>query len=33
MDITGNKVVLRTVEEQDQEMLLNLIEDPEGTST
>ena len=30
MDITGNKVVLRTVEEQDQEMLLNLIEDPEA---
>lgn len=29
MDITGNRVILRTVEEQDKEMLLNLIEDPE----
>lgn len=29
MKLTGNRVILRPVEEQDQEMLLNLIEDPE----
>lgn len=31
MNITGNKVILRTMEEQDQEMLLGLIHDPEIT--
>lgn len=31
MDILGNKVVLRTVEDQDKEMMLNLIKDPEIT--
>lgn len=29
MNITGNKVVLRAMEEQDKEMLLDLIKDPE----
>ena len=29
MEIAGNKVVLRPVEEQDREMLMNLIADPE----
>lgn len=29
MKITGSKVILRTIEEQDQEMLLSLIKDPE----
>ena len=31
MDIAGNKVLLRAIEEQDKEMLLNLINDPEIT--
>lgn len=31
MDIIGNKVVLRAMEEQDREMLLNLIQDPDVT--
>ncbi len=29
MNLAGNKVILRTIEEQDREMLLNLIKDPE----
>ena len=29
MDITGNKVILRAIEEQDKELLLDLIKDPE----
>jgi RimJ/RimL family protein N-acetyltransferase len=29
MKIVGNRVILRTIEEQDQEMLLSLIKDPE----
>ena len=31
MEIRGNKVILRTMEEQDQEMLLGLIQDQEIT--
>lgn len=29
MDITGNKVVLRAIEEQDKEMFVDLIKDPQ----
>ena len=29
MDITGHKVILRAIEEQDKELLLDLIKDPE----
>ena len=29
MNLSGEKVILRTIEEQDQELLLNLIRDQE----
>lgn len=31
MEITGDRVILRTIQEQDRELLLNLINDPEIT--